>query len=98
MYLDLDGGPYPETGDASRDLETLEKGCRVKEPVSKRAGLILDKLKSLPEHEAMNTAALLAWLSKFHHDDIDDATLRRTLREMKPYGLLNKPKIGYYLR
>lgn len=67
-------------------------------PVSKIAGLILLKLKELPEHQAMDTPALLAWLSREHKKDIDDKSLRRHLDELKPYGLQNKPKIGYFIR
>jgi hypothetical protein len=69
-----------------------------KGPVSKRAGLIYDKLKSLtPPKHGMTTNELLDWLSQ-ERENIDEKTLRRHLNELKPYGLDNKPRIGYYLK
>jgi len=69
-----------------------------KEPVSKRAGLIYDKLKSLtPPKHGMTTNELLDWLSQ-ERENIDEKTLRRHLNELKPYGLDNKRRIGYYLK
>lgn len=89
----------PELKQLAREYEIAEIGQETKrEPVTKRAGLILDKLRSLPEQKGMTTSALLAWLSKEHNDDVDDKTLRRKLKELEPYGLQNKPKIGYFVR
>ncbi len=69
-----------------------------KGPVSKRAGLIYDKLKSLiPPKHGMTTNELLDWLCK-EGENIDDKTLRGHLNELKPYGLDNKRRIGYYLK
>ena len=69
-----------------------------KGPVSKRAGLIYDKLKSLtPPKHGMTTNELLDWLSQ-ERENIDEKTLRRHLNELKPYGLDNKRRIGYYLK
>jgi len=69
-----------------------------REPVSELAGLILDKLRTLQEHQGMNTNALLDWLGEEHSTYISDGTLRKHIKELYPYGLKNKPKIGYYVR
>jgi hypothetical protein len=69
----------------------------IRQPVSKRAGRILEKLRSLPEHKGMDTSALLAYLQSLG-DNIDDGTLRKALRELEPYGIDNRPKIGYFVR
>jgi len=69
-----------------------------RKPVSKRAGLILKKLRSLPEHEGMTMPNLLEWLSVEHKIWPDEGTVRRYLKELDPYGLKrDKPKIGYYI-
>jgi len=46
----------------------------------------------------MTTPELLDWLGQEHHVYIDDKTLRNHLKELKPYGLMNRPRIGYFLR
>lgn len=95
-----DGIPDPTKVQVFAPLESTAAGSigLSREPVSDIAGLILDKLRSLPEHKGMDTSALLSWLSQEHHKDIEDRTLRRYLNELKPYGLQNKAKIGYYIR
>jgi len=96
QYLALGGKLFRETENASRNLERLERACR--QPVSPRARRIFEKLRSLPETDAMDTAALLNWLGRTQPiDNIDDGTLRRALRELEPYGLQNRKKIGYYI-
>jgi len=67
-------------------------------PISKTARLILHKLKQLDPEEAMLTSDILDWLSDNHNKIIDESTLQRHLREIKPYGLTNKPRIGYFIR
>ena len=67
-------------------------------PLPKTARLVYEKLKNLKPHEAMTGPDLLAWLSKEHDIEIDDKTLRKTyLEPIKPYGLENKAKVGYYI-
>jgi len=75
---------------------TKEESIRL--PVSKRAGRILERLKSLPESGAMDTSALMAWYNTEYQEAIDDRMLRKALSELKPYGLQNKPKTGYFVR
>jgi len=69
-----------------------------REPTSKRAGLILEKLRSLPKHGCMDTNALLDWLASEHEIVIDKPQLYRHLDELKPYGLANKKRYGYFIR
>jgi hypothetical protein len=67
------------------------------EPVPKKAGMILEKLRSLPEHEGMMTNDLLNWLSHEHNIEMDDKTLGVYLKELKAYGVKNRRKVGYYV-
>lgn len=66
-------------------------------PLSPKARLIYEKLSILKVHEAMTTPEILDWLSQEHQKDIDEGTLGKLLKEIKPYGLQNKPRIGYYI-
>ena len=68
-------------------------------PLPSRPKLIYEKLISLQEHEAMTGPEILDWLSKKHGINIDEGTLRNTyLKPLKPYGLVNTPRVGYYIR
>lgn len=69
-----------------------------KPPLGKVATLLYEKLKSLPEHKAMNTPELSQWLADEHKHLMDDATLRNHLKQLEPYGIQNKTRIGYYIR
>lgn len=70
-----------------------------KEPVGKVAGLILERLQQLPTHRAMNTSELLDWLAEAPREIIiDESTLRKHLRQLEPYGLVHKARIGFFLR
>ena len=65
-------------------------------PVPKKAGLILEKLKSLPKHEAMLTNDILTWLSREKEIEMDEKTLRGYLKQLKPHGVKNERRVGYY--
>ncbi len=90
---------------APADDESAESGTERK-PLGRIAAVIYEKLKSLPEHRGMDTPALLAWLADRKAAEaegrdieiLDDGTLRGHLKQIKPYGLRNAPKIGYYVR
>lgn len=69
-----------------------------KPPLGEVATLLYEKLKSLPGHIALTTSELLDWLSKEHDREMDEATLRRHLRQLIPYGIQNDRRIGYYIR
>ena len=68
------------------------------EPLSPKARLIYEKLLGLKQSEAMTTPEILDWLSREHQKDIDEGTFGKLLKEIKPYGLKNKPRIGYYIQ
>lgn len=72
-----------------------------KPPLGEIAGLIYEKLKSLPEHKAMTLREIADWLSETNESGkaYDETTIRtKHLPQLKPYGLRHKKRIGYYLR
>lgn len=81
--------------EVAADLKS--KGKKRPLPVPPRAGLILEKLRSLPLHQAMTTPQLLDWLSRSKEIEIDEKTLRVYLKELEPYGVRNRPKVGFYV-
>ncbi|TKJ32306.1 MAG: hypothetical protein CEE38_23400 [Planctomycetes bacterium B3_Pla] len=83
----------------NRIILHLKKGFDFeKTPLSPKAKLIYEKLLSLEEHEAMKTDEILDWLASEHRIYLDEGTLRKHLKEIKSYGLNNKPRIGYYIQ
>jgi len=66
-------------------------------PLGKRAAMLYEYLRSLPEHEAKTTPELLEWWSQTTGREIDEGALRDVLEELKPYGLKNKPRVGFYI-
>jgi hypothetical protein len=91
-----DRGLKAELSDKADVLKSLQSD---REPVGPTASLILEKLRELPEHRGMDTEALLNWLAEKPRKIIIDAgTLRKHLKQLGPYGLKNKRKLGYYVR
>ncbi|MCE5185405.1 MAG: hypothetical protein LLF76_04700 [Planctomycetaceae bacterium] len=77
--------------------EATEKDCRP--PLGDIAQLIYEKLKSLPEHQAMTCPKIGEWLAQDHKIILDDSTIRKNhLNRLKPYGLFHAKRIGYCLR
>ena len=68
------------------------------EPVSKNARLIYEKLIMLQEHEAMTRPQILDWLADEKEIFLDEGTFNKIRKELKPYNLENKPRIGYFIR
>ena len=68
------------------------------EPVSKNARLIYEKLITLQEHEAMTRPQILDWLADEKEIFLDEGTFNKIRKELKPYNLENKPRIGYFIR
>lgn len=69
-----------------------------KPPLGDVAGKIYEKLMSLPEHKGMTSPMLSDWLCQEHRIILDDSTIRKNhLKQLKPYGLKGKKKIGYYI-
>jgi hypothetical protein len=68
-------------------------------PLSKKAQLIYEKLKSLPEHEAMTLPAIQHWFEvECRHGSLDTGTWKKIRKQLLLYGLQNKPKVGYFLK
>jgi hypothetical protein len=69
-----------------------------KTPLLKNARLIYEKLKSLPEHQAMTRPEILNWLAKECEIYLDEGEFNRLRKELKTRGLKNRPRVGYYIR
>lgn len=79
-------------------MRRIDTNINMRKPLARRPRLVYEKLMSLQEYEAMDTPELLDWLSK-KKIDIDEKTLRVTyLDPLKPWGLDNAPKVGYFIR
>ena len=63
-----------EFKDIYKQLE-YERTKGIKPPVGDIAGLIYEKLKTLPEHKAMTVPEISEWLVKEHKAIIDDTTI-----------------------
>ena len=71
----------------------------IKQPLGEIATLIYEKLKTLPEHKAMNLPMIAQWLNDEHEINIDESTIRTNhIPQLQPYGLYHKKRIGYCLR
>jgi hypothetical protein len=70
----------------------------IREPLGTNASLLYEKLITLPEHVGITGPAVLDWFSEEHGKIVDQSTLtKEILPPLKPYGLRNKPKIGYFI-
>lgn len=85
-----------------RALKEAAKGFREKAhrpALGEVAGWIYEKLKSLPEHQAMILPQIADWLANEKNHILDEDTIRKNhLKQLKPYGLQHKKRIGYYIR
>lgn len=106
QWKSIQGNPYAWYPALDVARATVEEDLSNKPPMGATATLIYEKLLQLPKHRGMDTNALLDWLSDAKAANkesretiiIDDGTLRKHLRQIEPYGLQNKPRVGYYLR
>lgn len=80
-----------QTDNGGGDGENLE-------PLSEKASLIYKKLRSLEPHEAMTTPRIIEWFEKETERPLDEGTFKQIRKELNPYGLKNKPRIGYYIQ
>ena len=87
--------PKPQKDNAENLPEV--KGGR--QPLTHKARLVRDKLESLRDGEAMTRKEILDWLGKLP-DPIymDEGTFNKIRKELIPYGLKNKKRVGYYLQ
>jgi len=81
---------------AKIDSQKADADSRV--PLSKTAKPIYEKLKGLAEHEAMTLPEIQNWYESEFQKNLDEGTWKDVRKELKPYGLRNKPRIGYYIR
>ncbi|HPC94988.1 MAG TPA: hypothetical protein PLU87_08610 [Sedimentisphaerales bacterium] len=106
QWKSMQSDPYAWYPALDVALATVEKDLSNKPPMGATAALIYEKLLQLPKHRGMDTTALLNWLSDAQAANaegrdlvfIDEGTLRGHLKQIKPYGLKNAPRIGYYIR
>ncbi len=68
------------------------------EPLPKKDRLIYEKLKNLKPHEAMTLPEIQDWLYNNHKKNLDEGTWKEIRKRLKPYGLKNKPRIGYFIQ
>lgn len=69
-----------------------------KEPLTQKGRLIYAKLRSLEEHEAMTLPEIQDWLDTDHDINLDEGTWKTIRKELKPYGVDNRAKVGYFIR
>ena len=76
----------------------------VTEPVTRQAAEVLELLLALPPHRGMKGPAILDALARLETDSypdglyIDRSILTgRIIPSLKPYGVTNKPGVGYYI-
>ena len=66
-------------------------------PLPKAAALIYEKLLTLKPHEAMLTSEIQDWYEDQTGKNLDEGTWKNLRKEMEPYGLKNRPRVGYYI-
>jgi hypothetical protein len=67
------------------------------QPLTEKARLIYKKLLILEQHEAMTLPEIQDWFYKTKEKDLDEGTWKDIRKELIPYGLKNKPRVGYYI-
>jgi hypothetical protein len=73
-------------------------------PLTKKGYAVYELLKALPDGKAMVAQEIMDELARYEGDDapkgirIDSGTFKEIVRELKPYGLKNRPKVGYYIQ
>lgn len=68
------------------------------EPLSKRARIVYERLLTLKRHEAMTFPEIQDYYESETEKNLDEGTWKDLRRELGPYGLQNRPKVGYYIR
>jgi hypothetical protein len=69
-----------------------------KPPLTKRTYKIYEKLCSLEQGQAMTTPDIQEWWYKETGKQLDEGEFKRIRRALKPYGMKNMPKVGYYIK
>ncbi len=68
------------------------------EPLSRRARIVYERLLVLKAHEAMTFPEIQDYYESKTEKSLDEGTWKDLKRELDPYGLANRPKVGYYIR
>lgn len=68
------------------------------QPMSERAAMIFEKLRSLEPHQAMTLPKVQKWYEEKTKKNLDEGTWKKIRKELLPYGLKNRPRAGYYIR
>ena len=86
-----------DTGQNSGKARERKKPKKKLKPLSEKAAAVLELLKTVPEHRGMIGPKILEALDK-KNILIDQSTLTKNIiPELKPYGVKNRPRIGYYI-
>ena len=89
--------PALQEAEAAKPPAPKPAGNSVREPLTPNAGKVYETLLALPEHKAMTTKDILNALAE-RRIFIDESTFyNRIVKELEPYGLQNRPKVGYYI-
>ena len=85
--------------DAKCAAERLARWARIagREPLGEIAGIIYEHLIELPEHKAVTGRAIIDWLARKGHDVSESAFYKEILPTLEPWGVKNKPRIGYHV-
>jgi len=68
------------------------------EPLSKNAQIVYDLLDKLPPHKALRASEILDAVSETYGKEWDEKELyARVFPQLRPYGLTNKRRFGYWL-
>jgi len=88
----------PRRGGLSIEPQRSEQAA-IDKPLTPRARAVLALLKSLGPNEALTTKQILDALGGLETPIyLDDSTFySRIIPELKPHGVQNRPKVGYYL-
>jgi hypothetical protein len=90
-------GPNEDSAEGTRKKEKKQDKTATLEPLSYKAAAVLTLLENLPVGRALTGKKILGELDK-QNIFIDQGTLtKRIIPALKPYGVKNKPRIGYYL-
>jgi hypothetical protein len=81
-----------------REQLTDEGKTKNLEPLTKKARRVYEKLCSLKVYEAMTTPELQDWYYETYQENLDEGTFKDIRKELIPYGVENKPRVGYFIR
>lgn len=80
-----------------RAVEDVKKVVNRRFPLSKRAGIIYEKLDSLPPYKGMTTSEIQDFFFEQTGKNLDEGTWKKHRKELEAYGLKNARRIGYYI-